>query len=132
MAQGLLQRSLPQTHVISAGLGALVGSPADETAVRLMVERGIDISEHRAMQVSRDMCLRSDLVLTMDNEQRKRLEESYPQACGRVFRVGEFIKQDVPDPYRQPEGMFRISLGLLEAGIREWLKRIEQLAQAPA
>ena len=68
----------------------------------------------------------------MDNDQRKRLEESYPQACGRIFRVGEFIKEDVPDPYRQPEGMFRISLALLEAGIREWLKRIEQLAQAPA
>ncbi len=132
MAEGLLQRGLPRSHVASAGLGALVGSPADEVAVRLMVERGIDISEHRAVQVSRDMCLRADLVLTMDNDQRRRLEESYPQACGRIFRVGEFIKQDVPDPYRQPESMFRISLALLEAGIREWLKRIEQLAQAPA
>ena len=132
MGQGLLQRALPRTRVTSGGLGALVGSPADETAVRLMAERGIDIAHHRAMQINRDMCLRADLVLTMDNDQRRRLEEAYPIACGRIFRVGEFIKQDVPDPYRQSESVFRISLALLEAGVREWLKRIEQLARAPA
>ncbi len=132
MGKGLLQRALPHARVASGGLGALVGSPADEIAVRLMAERGIDISGHRALQVSRDMCLRADLVLTMDNDQRRRLEESYPQACGRIFRVGEFIKQDVPDPYRQSESVFRISLALLEAGVREWLKRIEQLARASA
>jgi protein-tyrosine phosphatase len=130
MGAGLLKRALPRTNVQSAGLGALVGQPAEDFAVRLMHERAIDISHHRAVQVTRDMCLQADLVLTMDNDQRKRLEERYPQAQGRIFRVGEHIRQDIPDPYRQSESIFRISLGLLDAGVREWLKRIEKLAQA--
>jgi protein-tyrosine phosphatase len=93
------------------------------------VERGIDISSHRATQVTRDMCMRADLVLTMDNGQRKQIEDRYPQACGRVFRVGEHIKQDIPDPFRQSERVFRISLALLESSVREWLQRIEKLAR---
>jgi protein-tyrosine phosphatase len=71
MAEGILAAALPDTRVRSAGLNALVGNPADDIAVRLMGLRGIDISGHRAVQLSREMCLRSELVLVMSTEQRK-------------------------------------------------------------
>jgi protein-tyrosine phosphatase len=127
MAQGLLAAALPQVQVHSAGLGAMIGSPAEETAVRLMQARGIDISAHRATQITRQMCVQADMVLVMDADQRKRLEAMYPQACGRVFRVGEYSKRDIPDPYRQPERAFRDALSLIDEGLREWLQRIHRL-----
>lgn len=127
MAQGVLAAALPQVQVLSAGLGALVGTAADETAVRLMQARGIDISAHRATQVNRQMCVQADMVMVMDAEQRKRLEALYPQACGRVFRVGEHTKRDIPDPYRQPETAFQEALSLIDDGLREWLHRIHRL-----
>jgi protein-tyrosine phosphatase len=124
MAEGLLAASLPGTPVSSAGLGALSGMPADETAVRLMRARGIDISAHRSVQLTRDACKRAELILVMSTEQRRRIEESYPFACGRVYRVGEFKKRDVPDPYRQPEYVFQEALQMIDDGVREWLLRI--------
>lgn len=124
MAEGLIAASLPTAHVGSAGLGALSGMPADETAVRLMRERGIDISAHRAVQLTRDACKRAELILVMSTEQRKSIEESHPFARGRVYRVGEFKKRDVPDPYRQPEHVFRDVLQMIDEGVREWLLRI--------
>lgn len=127
MAQGLLAAALPAMQVRSAGLGALVGSPADGTAVQLMRERGIDISAHRATQINRAMCLESDIVLVMDPEQRTRVESLYPQARGRVFRIGEYTKRDIPDPYRQPEQAFRAALSLIDEGAQEWLRRIHKL-----
>jgi protein-tyrosine phosphatase len=127
MAQGLLSTALPQAEVRSAGLGAMVGMPADETAMRLMQARGIDIGAHRAIQVTRELCVRSDIVLVMDVEQRQRLENLYPQVCGRVFRVGEYTKRDIPDPYRQPERVFQQALSLIDEGVREWLHRIHRL-----
>lgn len=127
MAQGLLAAALPQVQVHSAGLGALVGSSADETAVRLMQARGIDIGGHRATQINRQMCVQAEMVLVMDADQRKRLEALYPQACGRVFRVGEYTRRDIPDPYRQPETAFREALSLIDEGLREWLDRIHRL-----
>lgn len=127
MAEGLLKAALPQVRVHSAGLGALIGMPADETAVRLMDGRGIDIAPHRAVQITGDMCKQSELVLVMSADQRKRLEQLYPFACGKVFRVGEFDKCDVPDPYRQPETVFREALQLIDSGVHAWLQRIHKI-----
>jgi protein-tyrosine phosphatase len=127
MAEGLLGVALPRMRVRSAGLNAVSGMPADDTAVKLLQFRGIDISAHRAAQISREMCLQSDLVLVMSTEQRKRVEDAYPLASGRVFRLCEFTKQDVPDPYRQPERAFREALLFIDQGVREWIQRIQKI-----
>lgn len=127
MAQGLLTAALPEARVRSAGLGAMLGQPADDIAVRLMRERGIDISAHRALQLTGDLCRQSDLVLVMSTSQRKRVEELYSFACGKVFRLGEFSKLDVPDPYRKPEPAFRDALQLIDQGVHEWLHRIHKI-----
>jgi protein-tyrosine phosphatase len=127
MAQGMLAAALPQMAVLSAGLNALSGMPADDTAVRLMQARGIDITSHRAIQITRELCLQAELVLVMTADQRKQLEKTYPFACGRVFRLGEYSKFDVPDPYRQSEEVFQESLQLIDQGVREWLQRIQKI-----
>lgn len=127
MAQGLLAHALPGSQVLSAGLGAMVGWPADEAALRLMHERGIDISAHRAQQITSPLCLNSDLVLVMDTDQKQRVESRYPQARGRVFRLGEYTRQDIPDPYRMGEAAFSQALAMIDSGLREWLHRIQKL-----
>lgn len=127
MAQALLEAHLPGWRVQSAGLNALVGAPADAIAVHLLRERGLNIAGHRATQVTRRMCLDSDIVLVMDREQRRRLEDVYPEACGRVFRLGEDADEDIPDPYRQPEKAFRHALALIDAGVSRWAGRIQRL-----
>jgi len=127
MAEGLFAAALPHVAVRSAGLGALIGMPPDEFAIRLMRERDIDISPHRATQISKPMCLESDMVLVMEQQQRTRLEDMYPQARGRVFRIGEYTGQDVPDPYRRPEQAFRAALRGIEQGMGEWLRRIARI-----
>ena len=127
MGEALLAQALPGVQVRSAGLGAMVGWPADETAVRLMAERGLDLGPHRAQQINQALCLAADLVLVMDSEQRQRVEALYPQVRGRVFRLAEHQKQDIPDPYRQGEPAFREALALIEAGSAEWLRLIKKL-----
>jgi protein-tyrosine phosphatase len=127
MAAGLLAAALPKTKIHSAGLNSLSGMPADETAVRLMQARGIDISSHRAMQITRESCQTADLALVMSTEQRQYVEHHYPFACGRVYRLCEFSKRDVPDPYGRPEWAFRECLSIIDEGVRDWLLRIQKL-----
>jgi protein-tyrosine phosphatase len=127
MAEVILASALPHTHVRSAGIHALSGRPADDAAVRLMRLRGFDISAHRATQINRDMCLRSELVLVMSTEQRKQVEETYPPSKGRVFRIGEFDKVDVPDPFRHSLDAFENALKLIDQGLRAWVHRIQQV-----
>jgi len=127
MAQGLLASQLPAWQVQSAGLEALVGLPADDIAIRLLGERGLDIAAHRAVQITRRMCLDADMVLVMSREQRRQLESMYPEVCGRVFRVAEHADRDIPDPYRQPEPAFRHALELIDVGVASWVQRIRRL-----
>jgi protein-tyrosine phosphatase len=127
MAEGLLAAALPDVTVRSAGLGAVIGAPADETALQLMSERGVDISAHRARQITRQMCLESDMVFVMEREQRQRLEKTYPEVCGRVFLLGEPVNKDVPDPHRKPPQAFRTALSIIDDGVEQWVRRIRRL-----
>lgn len=127
MAAALLAAGLPDVRVRSSGLGALVGSPADPHAVQLMAERGLDITAHRAEQITRQQCESSDLVLTMSTSQRDAVLALYPQVRGRVYRLGEYAKCDIPDPYREDLQYFRYVFDLIDKAADDWLGRIRQL-----
>jgi protein-tyrosine phosphatase len=128
MAAGLFGAALPHADVTSAGLKALVGKPADPIARELMEERGIDIADHQARQLDAEMCQRADLILVMDREQRRAVEERYQFARGKVFRLGEFDDHDVFDPYRAGRDSFQRSLALIEEGAQQWAKRISRVS----
>jgi len=127
MAEGLLRQAMPELTVASAGLGALVGSPADPIAVELAAELGVDISGHRAQQMTGELASRADLILVMDSGQKADIQRLYPLASGKVFRMSELTRADVPDPYRAPRAAFEHALQLIREGIDTWLPRIRAL-----
>ncbi|RDK10477.1 low molecular weight protein-tyrosine-phosphatase [Cupriavidus lacunae] len=127
MAEGLLKQALPEVNVMSAGLGALTGKPADAHAIDLMQELGVDITGHRAKPLTRSMTTHADLILVMDNAQRQDIQHLHPATTGRVFRIGELAKFDVPDPYREARPAFENVLQLLQRGVEAWVPRIRAL-----
>ena len=128
MAEALLAVAVQKTHpevvVSSAGLGALVGRPADPISQELMTARGIDISVHRARQISPELVFNTDLILTMSTEQTRQLEQQYPGACGRVHRLGKWGEYDIPDPFKRPKTAFEQAFILIEQGIKEWHRKL--------
>ena len=128
MAAALLDASLAgDASVSSAGIGAMVGSPADIVAVELMEERGLDITAHVARQLDENLLRDSDVVVTMDSEQVKWIEKHWPQSCGRVYRWGHWGDFDVPDPYRRGDRAFRDALELILDGLDDWSTRLRQI-----
>jgi len=128
MAEALLREALPEKEgytIESAGLGALVGHSADEIARKLMWQRGIDISGHRARQLNGDLILWADLILVMEMAQKKVLEANEPSARGKVYCLGEWGGGDVPDPYRQSEKVFEYVLDLISRGVSEWVPKLK-------
>ena len=128
MAEGLLKQALPGKTIRSAGLGALIGKPADPYAVQLMAERGIDISAHRAQQISTRLVTEADLILVMDLEQKKYVEANYVGSKGKVFRLGEFAKVDIADPYREGLESFEAAFRLIDEGVKVFAERIAQVS----
>lgn len=126
MAEALLQRRLHDRNisVSSAGLGALVGQPADEIAQSLMSELHIDISGHRARQLDSDLLRAAELILVMEGWQQREIEKNFPPTRGKVFRIGHWGNFDIADPYRKPREAFEAALIAIERGIEEWMKRL--------
>ena len=127
MAEGLLRQALPGKNVLSAGIGAMVGHPADPFAHQLMMEQGIDISAHRAQALTTKMVSEADMVLTMDTEQKRYIEKKYPTARGKVFRLGEFSNYDIADPYRKDLNTFCQTRDLINQGIAILTKRLAHI-----
>lgn len=124
MAERLLATQLAHVEVKSAGLGALVGHPADALAIELMREQDIDLTDHRARQLDDSLIAWADLILVMSNGQKDQLCLQWPAARGMVFRIGHWGGEDVPDPYRLPRAAFEHALRLIEAGIGQWAPRL--------
>ena len=127
MAEALLRDALTEQQdviVESAGLGALVDHPADEHAVTLMRERGLDISAHRARQITPDLVHAADLVLVMEAGHKRAIDANEPVARAKIFRLGEWQDRDIADPYRQPREAFEAALEDIDEGVAEWAKRI--------
>ena len=129
MAEGLLKHAIAASNksdctVSSAGLGALVGHPPDPKSCQLMMEKGIDISGYRARQLNKEMIRKADLILVMESAHKIAIEESEPSAKGKVFRLGEWEKFDISDPYKQDLSAFVKSFNLIEQGIALWVPKL--------
>jgi protein-tyrosine-phosphatase len=107
MAEALLRQAVQDSgirnvEVSSAGIGAWEGAAASEGAYLVMLERGFDLSAHRARQLTREMVEGSDLILAMGRAQLARIREL--GGGGRAHLLGEFAglearNAEVRDPY---------------------------------
>lgn len=127
MAEALLRQALQgktDISVGSAGLGALVDYPAAEHAEVLMAERGLDISTHKARQLTPDLIHASDLILVMELAHKRAIGEEDSSARGKIYRICEWQDKDIPDPFRQSREAFEEALRLIEQGVQDWVERI--------
>lgn len=128
MAEGLLRRALNpfgcRVEVMSAGLSAMVGEPADTLARSLMDQGGIDISAHRARQLNGAMLRSADLVLVMEHTHKVELARLEPQVRGKVFLLGHWTGEEVPDPYQRGAEAFADALWRIERAVAAWTPRI--------
>lgn len=113
-----------QVEIRSAGVGALSNHGADAPARELMQARGIDLSDHRARQVTPELSRWADLILVMDNGHREALCDIDPTARGKTYLWGHWIGKEVPDPYQQSQEVYAQALELIDAGLDAWAKKL--------
>ena len=99
---GASEAGLASLEVRSAGIGASPGAPASEGAYLVMLERGIDLSAHRARLLTRELIEESDVILTMARSHLGRAREL--GAGARAHLLGEYAGRterdaEVPDPW---------------------------------
>ncbi len=128
MAEVLLRERLEQegreVRVESAGIGAPVGLPADPHAIDLMQDRGLDLLNHRARQISREMVSEFDLLMVVEWQQAEWLHRRYRAARGKIWHLGHFDDGDIDDPVGRDLLDFEDAMVGIERGIAQWYPRL--------
>lgn len=121
LAEALLRRKLADrgvegVSVSSAGTGAWEGAPASEGAYLVGLEHGLDLSDHRARLLSREVAAAATLILTMARHHRARVEQLGTATEARV--LGEYSGRgdaEVADPFDGDLELYREVLAELDA-----------------
>jgi protein-tyrosine-phosphatase len=132
MAEGLLRqalsaRGIDHVTVASAGTGAWEGAPASEGAYLVGLEHGLDLSEHRARLLTRDLVREADLVLTMSGHHLARVAELGGEH--KVHLLGAYAGRDagraeVTDPFGSDLASYRTTFGELQELIGQVVSRV--------
>jgi protein-tyrosine-phosphatase len=92
---------LVSVQVSSAGTSAWERAPASEGAYLIALERGLDLSSHRARMLTAALVEDADLILAMSEAHARRVEQL--GGVGKTFSLGEYAglpegQRDVHDP----------------------------------
>lgn len=99
-----------------AGTGAVVGSGVASEVQQALVRRGLDVSRHRAQQLTGEMVRGADLVLAMEPEHRRWILDEWPQAVSRTFLLGQAARLLPERPTSGPASAGTESAGRESAG----------------
>ena len=79
--------------VVSAGVHADAGAPATANAIRVMRERGLDISEHRSRVLTPRLVAAAHLVIGMTREHLREAVLLDHRALRRAFTLKELVRR---------------------------------------
>jgi protein-tyrosine-phosphatase len=134
-AEGLLRKRLQEDglydwRVSSAGTWAQLRRGAASASITLMAGRGIDISSHRAREVTAELLADADLILCMEAGHAEALRVEFPEAADRTYLLSEMAGGDdnVEDPYGGPHEGYVKMIDELSSLIDAGLPRIIGLA----
>ncbi|MFA8438343.1 low molecular weight protein arginine phosphatase [Pueribacillus sp. YX66] len=130
MAEALLKHKKKDIEVQSAGLFAFDGGPASEQTVQVLKEKGISC-EHRSKQVNESLLNWADVVLTMTEEHKARLQALFPAYKDHIHTLKQFVEADdnnidVQDPFGGPPEMYRNTFAELASLMDKLIKKIEK------
>lgn len=130
----LLRKTAPglAIEIDSAGTaGYHIGAAPDPRSQSAALRRGIDISDLRARQISRNDFTTFDLILAMDHDNLRDLEAKCPRHARAKLRLfldyaPQTGRTEIPDPYYGGEADFELVLDLCAAAARGLIVALQE------
>jgi protein-tyrosine-phosphatase len=123
----IVERALSDIEVSSAGTSAWDGAPASDGALLVGMERGLDLSSHRAQTLTRELVSHGDLVLAMGAHHLERVEAL--GGGGKSYLLTDYAShgassRSVNDPVGAELEVYRATADELELEVRRAFDRI--------
>lgn len=125
IGERFLRQALPNKKIDSAGISALVGHDADDSAVRVAEKHGISLAGHQGRQFTPTLGRQYDLILVMEKAHLEQIGRIAPEARGKTMLFGQWLNQkEIPDPYRKSDEAFASVYQLLEQAGQRWVEKL--------
>lgn len=130
MAEGICRNLAEKLNldisVSSAGMAVGSDEMANTNAILAAHEHEIDLSGHRARQITPQMLADADIVLTMTRSHADALCLAMPQFKDKIFTLAEYAGEssDVRDPYGGDEFVYRVCFEQMERYIQKILEKL--------
>ena len=126
----ILQRSLNDVSVKSAGVLAYPGSPPDPRMVEFLVEQGIAFEDHSSRQLAKVEVDWADHIFVMQREHAAMIMEEWPEAERKVALLGKYltasgIDEDISDPYGRSPYHYRLVQSQITMAVKALADGIE-------
>jgi protein-tyrosine-phosphatase len=121
------ERGLTDLAIGSAGTSAAEGQPASDGALLVGIERQLDVAEHRARQLTRELVDAADLILVMGPHHLDRVEAL--GGTGKAFLLTDYAsrgasRRTVADPFGGGLECYRATADELDDEIRRAIERV--------
>lgn len=119
--------------VISFGLDAVEGMPADPVAAKNALMRGIDLSAHRSTRLQLPHLKCGDWVIVFEPRQLAELQRNFGNKCPATL-LGIWarpIRPHIQDPYGRSDKYFQQCFSMIDRNIGELFDRLMR-SRAPA
>ena len=123
VGERILAEKVPRLDVRSAGIGAMVGSKADQLASDVAANRGVSLEGHVARQFTSQMGEDSDLILVMEDGHRREIGRRAPHLLGRIMLFDHWgSRAGIPDPYQKSREYHEFVFDLISEASESWSK----------
>jgi protein-tyrosine-phosphatase len=122
-----IERGLMDFDVSSAGTSAWNGAPASDGALLVALEHGIDLSGHRARQLTKEIIADQDVVLVMGPHHLERAEALGGERKAHLlthYAAHGSSDRAVSDPFGGDLNVYRATYDELEREIKRVFDRI--------
>ena len=127
LGERLLQSALPDANVTSAGIAALVGHAADDTASKVAATHGVSLDGHISRQLTAAIGAGQDLILVMEPGHKHEIARQFPQLSGRTMLLDQWTgKKGIADPYQHSQEFHEQVFLQIKAATDAWAPRLKR------
>jgi protein-tyrosine phosphatase len=141
MAEGIFRdmlKNINNINVSSAGISAFEGDRANDKAAEALMENNIDISGHKARQLTADMIKNSGLVLTMTKSHKMMILNAFPDEKNKIFTLKEYAMAvsgentdgknlDIADPFGMDYNVYKKCMLEIKSELIKIINNIDKI-----
>ena len=126
----LEEKCIKNVEIYSCGIFAESGDGATFNAIETLKQYGIDISKHRATNISESNIKDMDLILCATVSHKQLVLNMYPNLLGKVYTIKEYAYNennqdiDIKDPWGNNNETYLLCAKEIEKALKKIVEKI--------